>query len=125
MENSDFTALVAEIDNPVALYLRTAEKIADDFGRLTLSPEKCALLAGGVIAMIKHKVTKTPSTNDIREYMDSMSARFDDEGLTLDDRHLIEAYVNAGFGFTGEECLEIDDFYDGDDYPEFDEDDEF
>ncbi len=100
-----FTEITKDIYLPVAVALSDAIEFFTELGDLTITTDMACKYAQNVSLMIKHKVTPFPSVKDIAEYIEGIALKFAENGMNSSDIALVEAYVFATFGFTGDELF--------------------
>lgn len=101
-----FTEITKNIHLPVAEALSEMIEFLTELGDLTITTDKACKYAQNVSLMIKHKVTPFPSVKDIAKYIEGIALKFVMEnGMNSSDIALVEAYVFATFGFTGDELF--------------------
>lgn len=106
-----FKVIVNGVHTPASDSLRFSIDHLTTSEDCTVSTEWACKTASSHAKSIMDNVTLTPSVVDINEYMEEQVCSFLECGMTLTDLSLVEAYVMATFGFTGDECEEIDDYY--------------
>jgi len=109
--NETFTAITADIETPVADSLADAVDYYTSQDDLTITVDVAMSAARVAAAKIAVQVTPTPSVRDIETFMSEQLVSFLQHGKTVTDLSLIEAYVLAAYGFTGDELHEIDEYY--------------
>jgi len=102
-----FTEIIKDIHLPVAEALWASIDHLTNTEDVTITTDLACKYAQVVSLLIKKKVTLTPSVNDIEEYIEGLTMKWAGIGMTGADLALVEAYVLASFGFTGDE---LDDF---------------
>jgi len=98
-----FTEITKDIHSPVAQALSEAITFFTAMGNTTITTDMACKYAQAVTVLIKKKVTPTPSVKDIEEYIEGLTVKLAGIGWTSYDIALVEAYVLATFGFTGDE----------------------
>ena len=109
--NETFTAVTADIEIPVADSLADAVDYYTSQDDLTITVDVAMSAARVAVAKIAVQITPTPSVRDIEKFMSEQLVSFLQHGKTVTDLSLIEAYVLAAYGFTGDELDEIDEYY--------------
>ena len=113
MDTNDiiFKVIVNGVHTPVSDSLRFDIDYLTSEEDCTVTTEWACKTSSGYVQDILENVTLTPSVVDITEYMEELVETFLESGMTLTDLSLVEAYVMAAFGFVGDECEDIDDYY--------------
>jgi len=100
--------MAREIESPANKKLR--DLIWDEEPDMSVSVETTAKIAAEIVRSVLD-VTLTPSTVDISEMVYSNWVSLSQRGLNPSDIIVVMQHAFAAFGFTGDECDEIAEFY--------------